>query len=79
MGAALSVAGLVLMVVMAAWRGTSSHVVACAVYGANFFTGRLHVLSITAYRRMGWIAVVATRPATEEGSAEMPCIMSIAW
>lgn len=34
-GAALSVAGLVVMVVVAALRGTSSHVVACAVYGAS--------------------------------------------
>lgn len=34
-GAALSVAGLVVMVVVAATRGTSSHVVACAVYGSS--------------------------------------------
>ena len=34
-GAALSVAGLVVMVVVAALRGTSWHVVACAVYGAS--------------------------------------------
>ena len=34
-GAALSVAGLVTMVVTAARRGTTSHVVACAVFGVS--------------------------------------------
>jgi hemolysin III len=34
-GAALSVAGLVIMIVIAALRGTAWHVVACAVYGVS--------------------------------------------
>ena len=45
-GAALSVAGLVVMVVVAALRGTSWHVVACAVYGASLV---LLYLSSTLY------------------------------
>jgi len=45
-GAALSVAGLVVLVVVAALRGTSWHVVACAVYGASLV---LLYLSSTLY------------------------------
>lgn len=48
-GAALSVAGLVVMVVIAALRGTSAHVVACAVYGASLV---LLYLSSTLYHAL---------------------------
>jgi hemolysin III len=48
-GAALSVAGLVAVVAAAAWRGTGSHVVACAVYGASLV---LLYLSSTLYHAL---------------------------
>ena len=48
-GAALSVAGLVVMVVIAALRGTSALVVACAVYGASLV---LLYLSSTLYHAL---------------------------
>jgi hemolysin III len=48
-GAAFSVAGLVVMVVIAAWRGTSSHVAACTVYGASLV---LLYLSSTLYHAL---------------------------
>ncbi len=49
LGAALSVAGLVVMVVIATLRGTSSHVVACAVYGVSLV---LLYLSSTLYHAL---------------------------
>jgi hemolysin III len=48
-GAALSVAGLVLMVVLAALRGTGTQVVACAVYGSSLV---LLYLSSTLYHAL---------------------------
>jgi hemolysin III len=48
-GAALSVAGLVVMIVAAALRGTAWHVVACAIYGASLV---LLYLCSTLYHAM---------------------------
>jgi hemolysin III len=48
-GAALSVAGLVAMVAISALRGTISHVVACAVFGASLV---LLYLSSTLYHAL---------------------------